>query len=102
MPGPQIQGTFTTGGSASTGGNTSDVCCIPTGRTQMKLSLTGCDASNTVKSQKRQAGGVFVDQTTYNTNQSNTVVTVATGEEWRLFTLAQQAVREIRYVLDAQ
>ena len=103
MPGPYIAGTFTTGRSASTGGNPSDVCNIPAGRTSMKLTLSGCDASNSVKSQKRTSpGGAFVDQTTYTTNQNAAAVTVAAGEEWRLVTLAQQAIREIRYALDAQ
>ena len=95
-------GTFTTGSTASTGGNASQVCIVPTGRTQMLLTLTGCDASNSVKTQKRTAGGVFADQTTYTSNQSATAITVATGEEWRLLTIAQQAIREIRYELNAR
>jgi hypothetical protein len=95
-------GTFANGTSASTGGNPSDVCIIPSGRTSMKLTLTGCDANNRVKSQKRTAGGVFTDQTTYSTDQNAVAVPVVAGEEWRVITIAQQAIREIRYVLDAQ
>jgi hypothetical protein len=103
MSGPIVAASFTTGGNASTGGNPSDVCVIPTSRTQMRITLTGCDASNSVKSQKRTTpGGTFVDQTTYTTNQNATPIVVVAGEEWRLITIAQQAIREIRYVLDAQ
>lgn len=103
MSGPYIAGTFSTGSNASTGGNTSDVCNIPTAKTSMLLTLTGCDASNTLKSQRRTTpGGAWVDQTTYSSNQSATPITVAGEQEWRLITIAQQAIREIRYVLDAQ
>ncbi len=96
-------GTFATGSSPSTGGNAGQVCIVPTGRTSMLLTLTGCDASNSVKTQKRTSpGGAWVDQTTYTSNQSATSITVATGEEWRLITIAQQAIREIRYELNAR
>lgn len=102
MPGPHIAGTFANGSVAATQ-HASDVCHIPTGRTQMRLTLTGCSASNTVKTQKRTTpGGAFVDQTTYNSDQAGTSITVAAGEEWRLVTVARQAIHEIRYVLDAQ
>jgi hypothetical protein len=102
MPGANVGGTLTTGSTASNGINPSNVCVIPSGRTQMRLTLTGCDASNTVKTQKRTTpGGAWVDQTTYTSNQSATAITVAAGEEWRLLTIAQQAIREIRYLLDA-
>lgn len=101
MAGPNIQGSFTTGSAASTGGAASDVCCIPTGKTTMRLTVTGLDGSNTVKTQKRTAGGAWADQTTYNSDQSNVAVTVAAGEEWRLAQITQQAVREIRFVLNA-
>lgn len=103
MSGPYTAGTFSTGSNASTGSNPSDVCNIPTTKTSMLLTLTGCDASNTLKSQRRTTpGGAWVDQTTYSSNQSATPITVAGEQEWRLITVAQQAIREIRYVLDAQ
>lgn len=102
MPGAHVAGTLATGSSASSGGNPSNVCVVPSGRTQMRLTLIGCDASNSVKTQKRTTpGGGWVDQATYSSNQSATAVTVAPGEEWRLLTIAQQAIREIKYVLDA-
>lgn len=95
MPGPNIQSTMSTG-SNPVSGNTSDVLTVPYGSTAMKLTLTGLDASNTVKTQKRTTpGGAWVDQTTYNSNQTATVVTVATGEEWRVVGVTQQALRDI-------
>jgi predicted cupin superfamily sugar epimerase len=97
-----VQGTFATGSTASVG-NVSDSLLIPTGTTTMRLTVTGLDASNTVKTQKRTApGGAFADQTTYNSNQTNVAVTVAAGEEWRLFQLAQQATRDVVYKLSAE
>jgi hypothetical protein len=102
MPGPYVAGTFTTGSSASVG-NLSDVCVIPTSKTTMLLTVSGLDASNTIKTRKRTTpGGAFVDQTTYSANQSNTAITVAAGEEWQVVQVAQQAIRDVRYVLDAQ
>jgi len=96
-------GTFATGSTASTGGNAGEVCIVPTGGTSMLLTLVGCDASNSVKTQKcTSPGGSWVDQTTYTSNQSATPITVATGEEWRLLTVAQQAIHEIRYELNAR
>lgn len=97
MPGPLIQGTFATGSTASVG-NASDVCNIHSSITTMKLTLTGLDGSNTVKTQKRTSpGAAFVDQTTYNSDQSAINITVAAGEEWRLVQVTQQATKDIRY-----
>lgn len=98
MPGPNLQGTFTTGSTASTGGNTSDVLNVPTGMTTARLTITGLDGSNTVKTRKRTTpGGAWADQTTYNANQSNVAVTVATGEEWQIVSVTQQAIKDIAF-----
>lgn len=103
MPGPIAQGSFDSGnatvGSATVAG---DTICVPTGMTNMKLTLTGLDGSNTVKTQKRTAGGVFADQTTYNSDQAAVNVTVATGEEWRCVCVAQQPIKDIRYKLSCE
>lgn len=97
MAGPIIQETFATG-SVADSGNASDVMVVPTGVTTARLTITGLDGSNTVKSQKRTTpGGAFADQTTYNSNQSNVAVTVAAGEEWRLLGITQQAIKDIQY-----
>lgn len=97
MPGPNIQGTFATGQNAASG-NASDSLTVPTGFTTMRLTLTGLDGSNTVKTQKRTTpGGAWADQTTYNSNQSNVGVTVVAGEEWRVSGVTQQALKDIRY-----
>jgi hypothetical protein len=101
MPGPNVAGSLTTGSAASVG-NPSDVCVIPTGRTSMRLTVSGLNGSNTVKTQKRTTpGGTFADQVTYNSDQSATAITVAGGEEWRLVTVAMQATRDIRFEMNA-
>lgn len=103
MSGPVAQGSLSTGQSANGMANVAgDVMCVPTGTTTMRLTLTGLDGSNTVKTQKRTAGGVFADQTTYNSDQSNVGVTVAAGEEWRVIGITQQATRDIRYKLSCE
>jgi hypothetical protein len=97
MAGPNLQETFTTGATGSVG-NASDVLTVPTGTTSAKLTTVGLDTNNTIKSQKRTTpGGAWVDQTTYNSDQTNTAVTVAAGEEWRLVQVTQQATKDVRY-----
>lgn len=105
MPGPLIQGTFATGQVPITAAqiNGSDVLVVPTGTTTMRLTLTGLDGSNTVKTQKRTTpGGAFADQTTYNSNQSAVAVTVAAGEEWQVVQVSQQATRDVLYKLSCE
>lgn len=105
MPGPYIAGTFTTGTSTAVLGNVSDTLVpgtVAAGK-QMKLTLTGCDASNTCRTEKRTTpGGAWSPVTTYNSNQNGTLVTVATNEEWRLAALTAQAQKSLQYVMDAQ
>lgn len=101
MTGPIVQETFATGASASVG-NVSDTLIVPTGTTTMRLSTVGLDGSNTIKTQKRTAGGAWSDQTTYNSDQTNVAVTVATGEEWRVVQLTQQATKDVRYKLSCE
>lgn len=102
MPGPIAMGTLTTG-SVSTSGVASDALMVPTGTTNMKLTLTGLDGSNTVKTQKRTSpSGTFADQVTYNSNQSEVNVTVAAGEEWRVLGITQQPIKDIRYKLSCE
>ncbi len=102
MSGPLAEGTFTTSSTNGSATAAGDVLCVPTGMTSMRLTITGLDGSNTVKTQKRTAGGTFADQVTYNSAQSSVSVTVATGEEWRLVVITQQATREIRYKLSCE
>ena len=92
-----VQGTFSTGQAASVG-QISDSVEVPSGFTTMHLTLTGLDGSNTVKTQKRTTpGGAWADDTTYNSDQAATAVTVAHGEEWRLVSVTQQAIRDIQF-----
>ena len=105
VPGPLIQATFATGSSPITAAqaNGSDVLVVPTGMTSMRLTLTGLDGSNTVKTQKRTTpGGTFTDQTTYNSDQANVAVTVATGEEWRVVQITQQAIKDVRFKMSCE
>lgn len=103
MANPNLQGSFTTGSVASTGGVASDVLIPPTGATSAKLTITGLDASNTVKTQKRTSpGGVWVDQTTYNANQTAVSVPVTSAEEWRLSIVAMQPIRTVLFKLSCE
>lgn len=96
-----VQGTFATG-SNPVSSNTSDVLEVPTGVTSAKLTTVGLDASNTIKTQKRTAGAAWVDQTTYNSDQTNTAITVAAGEEWHIVGVTQQAFKDLRFKLTAE
>lgn len=101
MTGAVISETFSTG-SNPVSGNASDTLIVPANVTTMRLTVDGLDASNTVKTQKRTAGGTWSDQTTYNSNQLNVAVAVVAGEEWRLVGVTQQAIRDIRYKLSTE
>jgi len=96
-----VQGTFATVDAES--GMNSDVLVIPTSTVSMKLTLTGLDGSNTVKTQKIVAPGTaWADQVTYNSDQAAVGITVAAGEQWRVQTVTQQALKDIRYKLSAE
>lgn len=101
---PQVvQGTFTTSQAPVSVGQNSDDLVVHSSVTTMRLTITGLDGSNTVKTQKRTSpGGTWVDQTTYNSDQNNVAVTVASGERWQLITITQQPVRDIRYKLSCE
>lgn len=101
MTRPMIQGTMATG-SNPTSGNASAVCIVPTGVTTMRLTTSGLNGSNTIRTQKRSAGGAWVNQTTYNSDQNNVGITVAAGEEWRVQGITQQATKDIRYKLSCE
>lgn len=97
-----VQGTFATGSTASVG-NASDSVLVHSSITTLRLSTSGLDGSNTIKTQKRTApGGAWADQTTYSSDQTNTAVTVAAGEEWRVFQLTQQATRDVKFKLSLE
>ncbi len=97
-----MTGTFATGPTSSVA-NVSDSLLVHSSITTMRLTIDGLDGSNTVKTQKRTTpGGAWADQTTYNSNQSLVGVTVAAGEEWRVFQITQQASKDIRYKLSLE
>lgn len=97
-----VKGSFASGQSVGIGVN-SDALVIPTNVTVMKLTTVGLDASNTVKTQKSiNNGQVWVDQVTYNADQTATAITVANGEQWRLFLISQQALRAITFSMSAE
>lgn len=97
-----VSGTFANGGSVAVG-MASDVLVIPSGVTAMYLTLgDAIDGSNTVKTQKSTDGQAWADQTTYNSAQNGTSVTVAHGERWRLVTVAGQASKQISYRMSVE
>jgi len=112
---PQIvKGTFTAGGSVNLG-QVSDVLVIPTpsnapavNASSMKVTLLNnghsvIDASNTVKTQRSVNNGLtWVDQTTYNSAQARTNVSVNAGEQWRLALVSQQQGRSLDYELSIE
>lgn len=97
----EVSGTFANGGSVGVGIR-GDVLVIPSGYTSMQLTLGGSiDASNTVKTRKSTNGGqTWADQTTYNSAQTDTAVTVAHGEQWVLETVSGQANKQITYRME--
>ena len=99
-----VAGTFTTNPAAAGIGNQfSDALVIPTGVTSMRLSTSGVNASNTVRTQRSLDNGLtWADQTTYSSEQTNTSITVAHGQQWRLAQVVQQAQRDVRYVLSVE
>lgn len=98
-----VKGTFASAQSANIGA-ISDALVIPYGVTAMKLTLAGTiDASNTVKTQKStNSGQTWADQTTYNSAQAGTSVTVAHGEQWRLIVVTQQAYKALDYGMSVE
>ena len=97
-----VGGTFATG-SAASAANVSDSLMVHSSITTMRLTITGLNGSNTVKTQKRTTpGGTFSDQTTYNSDQDSVAVTVASGEEWRVFQITQQATWGVRYKMSLE
>lgn len=96
-----VQGTFATGALA-VAGNSSDILPVPTGTTAIKLTTTGLTGSNTIKTQKRTAGGTWADQVTYNSDQTATSITAVAGEEWQLVCVTELTTTDIRYKLTAE
>lgn len=97
-------GTFATGSTAcGVGSQSSSPLPIPSSTTVMKLTLSGLDASNTCRTEKRTSpGGAWSTQSNYNSNQNQVNVTVVPGEEWRVVLTALQPVRELRYKLSVE
>lgn len=97
-----IKGSFC-GGQSVAIGEISPELVIPSNVTSAKLTTTGLDASNTLKTQKTTNNGhTWADQTTFNADQTGTVITVAHGEQWRVVSVAQQAGKVMTYELSAQ
>ena len=97
----EVAGTFANGQSVGVGIR-GDVLEIPSGYTSMQLTLGGSiDESNTVKTRKSTNGGqTWTDQTTYNSAQTDTAVTVAHGEQWVLETVSGEANKQITYRME--
>lgn len=98
-----IQGTFSNGALSSAGENSAQLL-IPNGTTSAKLTTLGLSGANTIKTQKRVAanGGAYVDQVTYNADQTNTAIAVVAGEDWQIVCVTEQANTDIRYKLSCE
>ena len=120
-----VKGSFSSGASVCLGQFSSPLM-IPTakgltGTYQLKLTIPNnagaaggpstIDASNTAKTQKSTDGGFsWVDQTTYNSAQALTLVTVVgpdnlpatPAEQWRLALVSQQALKSMEYSLSME
>lgn len=97
-----VKGSFASGASVQIG-ETSDALVIPTGLANLKLTTTGLDANNTIKTQKTlNSGYTWVDQVTYNADQAAVNVPAVHGEQWRVQHVAGQAAKIIAYELSAQ
>lgn len=97
-----VKGTFASGASVQIG-ETSPELVMPSGSVSLKLTTTGLDANNTVKTQKSiNSGHTWVDQVTYNADQAATVIAAVHGEQWRLQHVAGQAIKRIDYSLSAE
>lgn len=102
MPGPVEQGTFSAT-QTQTSPLTSDVVDVPYNVTTMKLTTLGLDGSNTLKTQKSVgSNGAWADQVTYNSDQTNTAITVVPGEQWRVQLITEAAVKDILYKLSCE
>jgi hypothetical protein len=98
----KIAGTFASASGVLLGLRSAQLV-IPSTPVQAKLNATGLDASNTIKTQKSTDNGVtWVDQATFNSDQVNTGIAVAHGEQWAIFLLAQQAGKQIQYSLGVE
>ena len=97
-----VKGSFASGASVQIG-ETSAELVMPSGSANLKLTTTGLDANNTVKTQKTtNSGYTWVDQVTYNADQAATVIAAVHGEQWRLVHVAGQALKRIDYAMSAE
>lgn len=98
----KIAGSFICDATALIGANSAQLV-IPSTPVQAKLNTSGLDVNNTIKTQKSTDNGVtWVDQATFNSDQVNTLIAVAHGEQWRIFQLAQQAGKTVQYSLGVE
>lgn len=96
-----VKGSFDSGASVQIG-ETSAELVMPSGSTSLRLTTTGLDANNTVKTQKSVNNGyTWADQTTYNADQAAAQIAAVHGEQWRLVHVAGQAIKRIEYELNA-
>lgn len=67
------------------------------------LTTIGCNANNTVKTQKSVNGGLtWSDVTTYNSEQSGTTISPAANERYRLVAVALQANKQVGYKMSRE
>lgn len=68
-----------------------------------KLTTSGLDVNNTVKTQKStDNGATWTDVTTYNADQAATVITPGANEQYRLVAVLMQALKTIAYKMSRE
>lgn len=105
MPSAHIAGTFATGAQAITNpwSQQSGVLMIPTGTTSAKFNCSPLDGSNRVRLYKSTDNGVtWSAQGNYSSDQVNTVITVAAGEQWIATPSQMLAIKAINYKLSVE
>lgn len=97
-----VKGSFASGASVQIG-ETSAELVMPSGSVSLKLTTTGLDANNTLKTRKSTNNGhTWADQVTYNADQAATVIAAVHGEQWQLVHVAGQALKKIDYAMSAE
>lgn len=90
-----VQGTFTSVGEPS--------AVMDADQGQFLFNTEGCNASNTLKTQKSTNNGAsWTDVTTFNSEQIGTVITPAAGEQYRVVPVSLQSFREIRFKMSRE
>jgi hypothetical protein len=105
----KIAGTFAGSAGTNTAGQTSDVLMLPTGMTDLRLTVTGdVDANNQVRLQRSTSNGAAwstahtASSAVSNASLVGLGLTVDVFQQWRVLSLTSQAGKTIHYSLSAE